>query len=795
MTDHGTERRALALFETMLDIADEERDTWVAAQTEGDPMLAARVAAIRDADRLATLRTGAAVDAVEDEEDAPARIGAYRIVERIGRGGMGSVYRGERMTGDFTHVAAIKLIKPGLLSSALVDRFQRERQTLAALRHPNIAQLHDGGETDSGSPYIVMEYVDGLPLLQWIDANEPDQATRRRLFTDICAAVAFANRNLVVHRDLTPSNVLVTSGGAVKLIDFGIARPVDMGAAEDAGRASLGSLSLTPGFAAPERLTSSLVSTAADVYSLGRLLEKILPPAPGDRELRAIVARATAADPAARYPGADALGADVEAWGKGFPVAAMGRPRFYPTKKFVGRHRLGTAAVAAGLVLLVGALAWALVANTRAQAARAEAEQRFGQTRAIAHAMLFDAYDELVRTPASTRARALLARTGLAYLDALAADADAPVDIQIEAANGYTRLARVTGSGSAGQLGRFADADTLLNKAQAIADRLAATHGDDPAVRLMRAGLLTEQSTVNLYNNNATALARRQAQEAQALMRADAAAGVDQARLFAAAVSSEGDTYLWDERNADARAALQRAEAFIAGLPLAMQRMRPIVMVRSTNLRLLGEAYLAVGQIAAADTVLDRAIALNRALVAQWPDDPALLRKLSTSLRYRATVYRSNGQDAQARAAIEESIAIARAIAARDSNDVGGLQLVALSEEVHAEILTDLRRFPEAYAAMDEVLAAHRRMVALAANASGAIRSMSQALRTAGAVRYNGGDYAGACREWRATVDALTLLDRRGALTPFDRAHAYPEMRDYVRRACTPPRAALGKSI
>jgi serine/threonine-protein kinase len=255
MTDVRLEREALKLFERMLDIEEAERDAWIEAQTENRPELASRLRAIRRAADNAMLQTGAATDALEDEE-IPERIGAYRIVARIGRGGMGSVYRGERATGDFVHETAIKIIKPGLLSANLVERFERERQTLARLRHPNIAQLYDGGATENGSPYIVMEYVDGLPLLQWIDEHRASPAERRRLFRDICAAVGVAHQNLIVHRDLTPSNVLVTHDGTVKLIDFGIARPADAlagaGPATTTGRSSLDSLSLTPGYAAPE---------------------------------------------------------------------------------------------------------------------------------------------------------------------------------------------------------------------------------------------------------------------------------------------------------------------------------------------------------------------------------------------------------------------------------------------------------------------------------------------------------------------------------------------------------------
>ncbi len=261
MTDIALERRVLALFEEALALPREEREAFAVRSAAGSTELLARLRAMLAADTTASLRTGAAATLV-DEPPPPERIGAYRIEEPIGRGGMGSVYRGRRISGDFDHVAAIKIVKPGLLSEALVERFRRERQLLARLVHPNIARLYDGGETGDGSPYFIMEYVDGLPLLGWAERHRPGVDERLRLFADICGAVAFAHRNLVVHRDLTPSNVLVTEDGVVKLIDFGIARPADEGDQGAGSEASIGSLSLTPGYAAPERMTSRAVTTA-----------------------------------------------------------------------------------------------------------------------------------------------------------------------------------------------------------------------------------------------------------------------------------------------------------------------------------------------------------------------------------------------------------------------------------------------------------------------------------------------------------------------------------------------------
>lgn len=795
MTDPAIEREALAMFEALLDVPEAERNAWIAARTDGRPGLAARIDAMRAADRNAGLRTGAAVDAL-DEERAPERIGAYRIAERIGRGGMGSVYRGERAAGDFTHVVAIKVIKPGLLSEALVERFRRERQTLAGLIHPNIAILYDGGETEDGFPYFAMEYVEGLPLLDWVEKHGPQRAVRQRLFADICAAVAFAHRNLVVHRDLTPSNVLVTEDGRVKLIDFGIARAADTeGAGADEGKPSISGLSLTPGYAAPERMTSNVVTTAADIYSLGKLLQKLLAGDTGDQELKAIIDRATAAAPADRYPTAEALGEDVAAWNDGYPVSAFGRPRVYAARKFVARHRLAVAATALSLLLLVSALVLTLLANARAEQARAEAERRFEQTRAIARTLLFDVYDQVSRVPGSTQARERLARTGLLYIEGLANDPNAPLDVRIEAGRGYLRLAQVVGGGLSSQLGRYEDANALLARADEILAPLARDNSDHAAARQALAALRIEQSAVNLYNNNEVDRARDQAREARRLIQPDAAGAIETARLQADALRAEGDTWLWAEDLPRARATFLAAERFIAALPPAMQSDPMMQSIRAGNLRYLGEAYHNLRETEPARQALDRAVALNQTVLATQPDDPLFRRRVVTSLRYRAIVHRANQRNELARQSIEQARTEAMRLRDRDPNDVGSLQLFAVVSEVYMQTLADLGRHADAYRIADEIRAAYRIMVERAGNAPGQLRSMAMALRSEAEIRYNGGDYSGACHTWREVAEMLSALERRGALTDFDRHNAQTQTRDFLRRACGPPRAGLGPRI
>lgn len=803
MSDIARERRAIALFEAALDVPEAEREAMIARETGDDDELAARVRSMLAAHARAAVRTGAAMASLEPEVK-PERVGSYRIEDLLGRGGMGSVYRAHRDSGDFDHVVAVKVIKPGLLSEALVERFRTERRMLAGLVHPNIARLYDGGETADGAPYLVMEYVEGLPLLDWLDTAKPSRAERTALFLAICEGVSFAHARLIVHRDLTPSNVLVARDGSPKLIDFGIARLAEE---EDATRErpSLGSMSLTPGYAAPERMTGAAVTTGSDIYSLGKILALVLPPAGGagkssnadDADLRAIAARATAAERGDRYPSADALAADIRAWAAGFPVQARPITRRYVAAKFLARHRLPVLAASLVLVLLTAALVVALVASRRAEVARAEAETRFVQTRGIARTMLFDVFDQVTRTPGSTAARQVLAQTGATYLDALAATKDAPLDVRLEAGRGYLRLAEVIGGGQAGSLSRYKDGDALLARSQAILEPLHREHPDDPGVAQAYASLLLTQASTNLYNNNKTALARTLAQHADSIITPWARTGDQAAATRMTAWQVQGDADQWDDRYDRALPIHRRVEAYYQSLPPALRAGKLVRMARSVNMRLLGEAAHKLKRLDESRAAMESATAINRGLVADDPKNPQLLRKLINSLRSAAVFARTDGRDAAARAAITEAAAIASEVSARDPDDVGQLHNLALVQEVQAQILGDVGDYRASFAVGDGMIAAHRKLVERAANAAGARRSLAQALRTNGGNHYNGRDYPGACRAWRESRDIMAGLDREGVLSAYDRDSNYAEMKDYTARACDQagPRAALGPSV
>ena len=419
-------QRVSAIFDEAVDAARDVRAELLDRQCAGDAELRREVEALLAADAAAALgfdqgvdlaRSAVAADWADDDDSQSVRpgdrIGPWRLIEEIGRGGMGVVWLAERADGQFEQRAALKLIKRGMDSEAVQARFLRERQILARLQHPHIAHLLDGGIAEDGRPYFAMEYVEGEPLLRYCAERRLNLEERIKIILDICAAVQFAHRQLVVHRDLKPSNVLVGADGSAKLLDFGIAKLLggEVGGVTQTGEVK--DRPLTPAYAAPEQLSGEAVTTAADVYALGailyelltgqrardlseaptpeeirKLLETTAPPAPSKRatidapvsarrlrgDLDTIVLTALKREPERRYPTVDAFAADLRRYLDGRPIAARRDSVVYRSAKFVLRHRLAVALASLAVLGLLATTAFALweAARAREQARQAE---------------------------------------------------------------------------------------------------------------------------------------------------------------------------------------------------------------------------------------------------------------------------------------------------------------------------------------------------------------------------------------------------------------------------------------
>jgi len=386
------------LFAEAASLAPNEREAYLAAECGADPDLRAEVESLLAADpaagaRLAgTIEQAAALPPTPCGADAGLRLGPYLLVREIGRGGMGAVYQAIRSDGEFLRTVAVKLVKRGMDSDAIVHRFRTERQILAGLSHPNIASLLDGGTTPDGRPYLVMEYIEGQPLIEFADARGLDVRARLDLFRPLCRAIDYAHRHHVLHRDLKPANVMVTAEGVPKLLDFGIAKLlVPELAAGGAPVTETQARFMTPDYASPEQIRGEELTPATDIYSLGVLLYRLLagrqpysvtgrslaemeraiaeqtaaPPsqAAADPKVRSmlagdldtIIAMAMRKEPERRYATAAELDADLHRYLTGRPVQARRDSVFYRAKKWTRRHGL-TAAASASVVVL-GAVA------------------------------------------------------------------------------------------------------------------------------------------------------------------------------------------------------------------------------------------------------------------------------------------------------------------------------------------------------------------------------------------------------------------------------------------------------
>ena len=418
------------LFAAVVDRPAEERDRVLDElcgddedlRTEVASLLASADEAVEYFDSLAD-RAGVPRISGETDRLEGKIIGRYRLVRLLGRGGMGAVYLAERADEAFEMQVALKLLPMAFASSSAEQRFRAERQILARLEHPNIARLLDGGITDDGTPYFVMEHVEGTTIDAYVSSHVPDVDNRLALFLEVCDAVQHAHQNLIVHRDLKPGNILVTDDGAVKLLDFGIARVLDPGETNDPSTLTAAARPMTPAYASPEQLRGETITTASDVYALGVLLYALLtgrhpydlsgrttsdverivcethPVAPSAAvaadeatdgpvlgrlrrqlagDLDTIVLMALRKEPTRRYRSAAELADDIRSYCAGRPVMAHKDTFAYRASRFVRRHRLavaGGALVATLLVALTGLASWSAL-TTRAQARAIEREAR-----------------------------------------------------------------------------------------------------------------------------------------------------------------------------------------------------------------------------------------------------------------------------------------------------------------------------------------------------------------------------------------------------------------------------------
>jgi serine/threonine protein kinase len=458
----------------------------------------------------------------------------YRIVDKMGGGGMGEVYRAVRADGAYEKQVAIKLVQSGLSTDYFLARFRNERQILASLDHPNIAKLIDGGSTEEGLPYVVMEYIEGQRIDEYCEQHQLGVPECLKLFCAACSAVQYAHQNLVVHRDLKPGNILVTQEGVPKLLDFGIAKILHaQQEAQEARTVTLLPL-LTPDYASPEQVRNEAITTSSDVYSLGVVLYVLLTghhphksehtgpheliraicetepkkpsavvsqpypsnaknsppssaaPATARRDdeskrlrralagdLDNIVLKALCKEPERRYSSVEQFAQDICRHLEHLPVVAHKDTLGYRVSKFATRHKAGISAAIAVAIALIAGMFVTVHEARMARAERARAERRFNDVRKIANSLLFDVHDSIQTLQGATSARKLIVELGLQYLDGLSAESAGDPGLQKELAAGYQKLGDVQASTTLGNIGDHARGIASYRKAVQLREALS----------------------------------------------------------------------------------------------------------------------------------------------------------------------------------------------------------------------------------------------------------------------------------------------------------------------------------
>jgi serine/threonine protein kinase len=539
-------QRAKDLFAEACEREPDERDSFLRNACAGDDDLLHDVSSLLRAydqsDKLFATLPCSPADAMTAPMQAPGAafaaaparvdpllgetIGSYKIIRQIGRGGMGAVYIAERADEEFRRLVAVKVMNPDLVDSETLRRFHNERQMLAALDHPNIVKLLDSGTTRSGTPYLVMDYVEGQRIDAYCESRNPETWELLQLFRKVCSAVHYAHQNLVVHRDLKPANIVITSEGEPKLLDFGIAKLLKPEYANDAGLTRTEARPMTPEYASPEQILGQPITTSTDVYSLGVLLFRLLtgyhpyssskqsalqlqraicetdPEKPstfirhhtteGERrsnghgrtgqalaralkgDLDMIVLMAMRKEPQRRYASVEHFSEDIRRYLEGRPVIARRHSWRYRVQKFVARNK--AAVVLACLVAIV------LIASTIvALKEKAIAQRRFLELRQFAKFTINDLDDAM--KSGVTPARQKLVSQGLEYLDGLTREARNDISIQKDLISGYIKMGDVQGNLYSANLGESRGAEQSYQKALAIAEALIRSHPEDSEAR------------------------------------------------------------------------------------------------------------------------------------------------------------------------------------------------------------------------------------------------------------------------------------------------------------------------
>ena len=795
--------RISTLFQDACERPPDDREAWLAANCD-DLLVRAEV--------LAMLRT---YDTDPDFLEQPAdmadglasiytgrRLGPYLLAAEVGRGGMGVVYEARRADDAFDRRVAIKML-PAWSGSDLATRFRLERRVLAAFDHPGIARLLDSGATSDGTPYFVMEYVDGRPIDEWAATHQLETTRRVVLIEKVLDALGYAHQNLVVHRDVKPANVLVTADGQPKLLDFGIATLLNADGQAASGLTRTGHHSFTTEYASPEQIRGERVTTASDVYSVGVLLylllagrrpyeltnlspleamrvvcevdpplmsavagHKLRPVLAGD--LDAIVAKALRKAAGERYRTVSEFAADLAAWRTGHAVSAARQSFSYRAARLIRRHRAAVAAVAAIVIaLMVGGVATAWQARIAAEE-RDKAQNRFRQVQEFSRSLLFDVHTALRAVPGATESRRLLLDRAVQFLDGLAADAGEDTELQLELASGYQQLANVQGNELSDNVGDTAAALASFAKATKLVDAVRAREPDNLDALIRAIGVTSDLASVQDQRSDPET-AQSQARH-ESLLR-DLEARATTARIAAQVARSYSDIGRFRTNRGDFDGAEQAYRVAVARFDavrgeLTVDGLRD----HAFALKRLGGVLLRAGKLDDSEHAYRQALAIDEDLVRR---DPRAQTRydITFTLSDLGLVQSRRGHWPDAVALWKRALAIRQEAADADPKDVRALGGVATIYGRLGGAARAVKDFTGCVAIYRDELRVRDQLIAISGRLPGRVADQAWArLRLAEALLENAGSAAPAARnamvaEARALVRATGRNDGNVSVT------------------------------
>jgi eukaryotic-like serine/threonine-protein kinase len=774
--DPETWQRVKTLVDACLDIplADRarylrENCTDAAVRAEVLSLLEAYEESDRFLDDARAIASDAAAIVNADARDQQ-QIGPYKLIEEIGRGGMGTVYRAFRDDDAFQIVVALKVVSRGMDSDTVLKRFRTERQILASLDHAYIARILDGGTTATGLPYFVMEYVDGRPLTKYCDEHRLTVPERLILFRKVCEAVAYAHQSLVVHRDLKPGNILVTPEGTPKLLDFGIAKLVGGSAYEDPEVTHTALRMATPAYASPEQISGGLTGVASDVYSLGVILYELLTGHPPYRlssrdsesvaqvirereptkastvvglkevlgadgrqrildpfeistkrrttvdalrrklrgDLDNIVAMALRKESQRRYCSVEQLSEDLRRHIEGMPVLARKGTYWYRSGKFVKRHKAGLTATFAALTALC-------TTTTMAFLKAHQLSNRVALDHKLASSFLVDVHDAIARLPGSTPAREVLLGHSLKYLNELAHDASDDVAMHKALALAHERFAELQAGASAGGLGQASAAYTTYQKAQEIREELARDHPDDSEIQRELAESYTLAAVII---GRAGGVDKRIDYDRKAVSILETLTkrhpGNSKlrpalARAYTGVAYGLSQYDEWQEAREYFLKALALRNEMLKESPADLRARRAVALIHYR----LGVTYAQSGKAAEALSYLRDALSLQNALVEDDRQDRSLRSDMASTQHFIGVSLGMMNRNSEALEHLGAAIALRESMLAEDGRDARTRSLLAGNYAERSTALLRMKKLSPAIAAAERALELQSTVLAL----------------------------------------------------------------------------------